>query len=211
MFKWLFPLALCSVLLIPSVQADEESDAEAKRQELYRRKAEKKGELNGSEWEIQLKPQYAAAEGDYPSSDTLTFQDGQVRSKYLSEKGFTPTNYTITVKDEDRPTVWETMQTSQDKEEGIAFWRGQWMGEDMTGSFVLRQPEKPNKDYYFTSSSTFRIPPTSTGESAAEETVSRNASGWLGQKSTALVSREDGRKAAVLTPPKPKKKSFFWG
>lgn len=211
MFKWLFPLALCSVLLIPSVHADEESDAEAKKQELYKRREEKKEELNGSRWSVDIKAQ-SYSQGNYPASDTLVFQDGQFRSEYLTQQGFTSTNYTLTVKAEDRPTIWETMQSHQDKDEGIAFWRGQWMDEDMTGSLVIRRPEKPNEDYYFTSSGTHRIPPTSTGESAAEETISGDASGGLwGQKSTVLVSREGGQKAAALIPPKPKKKSFLWG
>ncbi len=126
---------------------------------------EKKAELNGTSWDIEIRSQ--SGKGGLSGPDQLVFQDGRFSSKNASKLGFPPTNYTLTVhEDEKNPTTWETMQISE--KEGIAFWRGEWQKDTMSG-VITRQLKKGNEDYYFSSSKKENISPTSVKESEGEK------------------------------------------
>ena len=170
---------------------------EEERLEQVKRVEAKKAELNGSEWQIDTKSA-SGGKGFLPGTDTLIFQNGQFSSKFFSEKGFSPTNYTLTVPEsEEAATIWETMQTSPKGE--IVFWRGEWREKGMAGT-VVRQLEKGNEDYYFSSTGMKKIPPTSSEEK--EEVTSEE-------------EPLDVLSSTPVTPPtrteedKPKKKSWF--
>ncbi len=182
-------------------------DAEAdKRAEMRKKIEEKKAELNGSSWEIQIKSQ--GGKGSLEGADTLTFQDGKFSSEILSKKNYAPTNYTLTTQ-EDGPTVWETMQTSE--KDGITFWRGEWQKETMSG-VITRQLEKGSEDYYFSSSAMKSIPPTST--KTEEEAQTSEISGSLPAVSddvtSILVSKTAEPEAPKAEEPQKVKEKSSW-
>lgn len=134
------------------------ADEEKKRQEMRKKIEEKKAELNGTSWKIQVGSQ--SGKGDLMGSDDLTFQDEKFISKKLQKRGFPATNYTLTVQTSGS-TVWETMQTSA--KEGVAFWRGEWLEDSMSG-VINRQLEEGNEEYYFSSAGMSEIPDSSAEE-----------------------------------------------
>lgn len=115
---------------------------------------EKKAELNGSSWDVNIGSQ--SKKGDFVGPDTLVFQNDKFRSEKSGKKDYKSTNYTLTVQ-EQGPTIWETMQTSKKGE--VCFWRGEWKENVMTG-IISRQLEKGSEEYYFTSSGRKDIPKT---------------------------------------------------
>lgn len=142
-------------------------DEEARQEKLRKLTEAKKVEVNGTQWEIQIKA--SGGKGTLPDQDVLTFQDGKVSSAHFSENGFSPTNYTLTVEQEEGPTVWETMQTSE--KGGITFWRGEWKDDVMSG-IISRQLEKGSEEYSFSSSKKKGISPTSSEEKSEEAAAS---------------------------------------
>src|SRR3989338_7888538 len=149
-FWWWWPVLIVCVVgvLGQSVEAKKEEDkAEEERLEMRKKIEEKRSELNGSRWEITIKPQ--AGKGSLPGSDTLTFQDLKFTSKNTAKMNFPSTNYTLTLQ-EGGPTIWETMQTGLDREkDGVIFWRGEWKDDVMAG-VIVRQLEAGSEDYSFT-------------------------------------------------------------
>lgn len=127
--------------------------------------AAKKAELNDHEWEVKLT---AAGDKDKTSSDTLVFKEQMFESKSLTDKGYKPTNYTVSLQ-EGGPTVWETMQ-STDKGEPV-FWRGEWEGESMRGVMSKQVGEGKNEDYYFSSVASKVIEKVVEPEPVKEEVV----------------------------------------
>ncbi len=129
--------------------------ADAKREAMIKKIEEKKKELNGSEWKGILPPSDLKSKAE---DDVLTFQNSQVRSKAFSERGFSPTNYTVSLPEGDEMAVWETMQTSA--KEGVVFIRGEWKADNMHG-IVSEQMEggKSSKDYNFKTTSKASIKP----------------------------------------------------
>lgn len=185
---------LCVLSLYTGLAYAKSSDGEAaekKRLEMRKKIEEKKAELNGSSWEIELRSQVGKA--TLPPKDTLTFQDQQFISKNLSAKGFTATNYTLTVQ-ENGPTVWETMQTSP---KGlITFWRGEWLEGSMSGVINRRIEDDKTEEYSFTSSQKASIPPSSKAAEEASVQPSDNS----GESSNLQTSSalEDTREKSVL-------------
>jgi hypothetical protein len=112
--------------------------------------------LNNTEWEIELSP--LSGKGR-KQSDIITFSNNQVSSKDLVRRGFSATNYTLTIQD-DGKVVWETMQTSE--KSGIAFWRGELDVniEKMHGILSHRIDDKRTRDYSFVSVSKKAIEPS---------------------------------------------------
>lgn len=140
--------------------------AEKKRAELRKKIEAKKKEINGGEWQVTLKSM--SGKGAMDGSDVLTFQNNVFRSQSASKLGFTPTNYTLTVSEfEEGPTVWETMQTGGKGE--VMFWRGEWLGKNMTGVITRQLEEGKTEEYSFSSSSMKEIPETSESEEPAQE------------------------------------------
>lgn len=138
------------------------TDEEA-RNALRKRILEKKDELNGSSWKIDIKSQ--SGKGDFLGPDTLTFQNEKFRSAAGEKIGYNSTNYTLTVQENEGPTIWETMQTSKDGE--VTFWRGEWKEDTMSG-VISRQLKEQTEDYYFSSVGKEIVP--KTVEEKVEET-----------------------------------------
>jgi hypothetical protein len=126
--------------------------AEAKRALIEK----KRKLLNNTEWEIELSP--LSGKGR-KQSDIITFNNNQVSSKDLVRRGFSATNYTLTILD-DGKVVWETMQTSE--KSGIVFWRGEldMNIEEMHGILSHRIDDKRSRDYSFLSISKKAIVPS---------------------------------------------------
>ena len=117
-----------------------------------------KADLNGSSWEITLAPTDGKGK---ELRDELIFQNNQISLKGFSDKGFKPTNYTITpTAIEGNPAVWETMQTSD--KDGLLFVRGEWKEkEQVMHGIISRQKEgEPSTDYNFTSQAKVTLEPS---------------------------------------------------
>ncbi len=152
----------------PSVSAATPAPAQksASREEMKKKVGEKKKELNGSEWEVAL-----TTGGKEAGKDTLTFQNGQIASKMLADKGYPASNYTISVPEGADMATWETMQTHP--KAGVVFIRGEWKEGVMRGVISEQIEEGKTKDYNFSSAAKTAIPPTTEKpkeEVKAEET-----------------------------------------
>ncbi len=110
--------------------------------------AKKKAELNGKEWNIELRPSGASGK-IRPETDVISFAEDKVVSKALSGSGFAATNFSTRL-EEDGTVVWETMQVSE--KAGTAFWRGD-IGPDgiMRGVLSKRDAKGNIKDFNFAS------------------------------------------------------------
>ncbi len=151
----------------PPVQKRTEAE-EKKLIEKRKRIVDKKTDLNGSSWDIS----YIASSDPKQKGkkDLLTFQNGQFNSKSLMDRGFTWTNYTISVPNEESElAVWETMQTGK---EGIVFIHGEWTKDKMTGN-ITEQLDGGKKvvEHSFSTTNRVAIPP-STEEAAVSEGAS---------------------------------------
>jgi hypothetical protein len=138
------------------VKTDLSKDAKKKKIE------EKKKELNGSRWDIALT---ASGPGGKTEDEELYFQDGKVSFKGFSEAGFGASNYTISMAEGSETGVWETMQTGSKNQ--VLFVRGEWKDEQMTGIVSHQnpdEPEKPAKDYTFTTKKRMAIAPVSAAK-----------------------------------------------
>ena len=143
---WITILAV-GLALGGNIEAKEDK-SEAKRREAVKAAKE---ELNNTTWEIELKKTGQGNAKKKVIKDTLRFIDNTIQSDMLVSEGFPPTNFTVRIKREEI-VIWETMQTSEDKD--IAFWRGE-MREDglMRGvlSRHLNDKAKTVQDYVFVS------------------------------------------------------------
>ncbi len=157
-----------------SKKADKSApSAQTSHDEIKKKIEEKKKELNGSEWEVDV-----TSGGKSIGKDTFTFQNSQVTCKTLSEKGYPATNYTVSIPDGGEMGTWETMQTSS--KGAVMFIRAEWKEGVMRG-VMSEQIEGGSKDYNFASVSKTEVPPTTekkkeeepakTQEQAAAETA----------------------------------------
>ncbi len=189
-----------STVTAPSAKKDPAADA--KREEMIKMIEKKKVDLNGTEWKVTLTP---ADHKEKAEEDVLTFQNGQVVSKNFLERGFTATNYTISIPEGSDIGVWETMQTSSNSKEGVIFIRGEWKDDQMRG-IVSQQVEggKSSKDYNFKTTSKAKVSPSTTkSEDKKTETGQSNAAEGDVQEDTqktaastnALVSLESSSDA----------------
>lgn len=106
--------------------------------------------LGGTTWDINLTQMTPDKKKD-KFNDILTFSEGRISSEKLSNEDFGATNFTVRIKGEDI-IIWETMQTSADKEKGVAFWRGEIRKEGvMRGVLSWHIKENKVKDYSFKS------------------------------------------------------------
>lgn len=174
---------------------------EQKVRDAYRKTVAKSREdLNGTQWSVTL---VSPDPAEKPVEDVLTFQNHQVGSKVFAARGFSTTNYTITVRDGADGAVWETMQSSP--KEGNIFIRGQWKANEMTGSVIQQLEGGKTKEYYFTTSTRVAVPVRSgssapiQAEASETETAAPGATG-------VLVS---GEKSAEQAPAKKKKMFGF--
>lgn len=152
-----FFVSAVSVSILFAKSKDETQPSNNKGDALRQKTQAMKAELNGSEWKVKLVPSNPKEKTE---EDTLTFQNGQIKSKILSDRGFNATNYTVTVSDSDGPAVWETMQTSTKEKEGVVFIRGEWKGSQMRGVFSQQIAEGQTRDYNFSTESKVAVAPT---------------------------------------------------
>ena len=124
-------------------------------------KETKRKQLNNTEWEIELTT-FGDPKRKRTETDILTFQNNQVSSASLSKQGYSPTNYTPNLQD-DETFVWETMQTAA--KGGVAFWRGEIDAnmEKMQGILSHHVSDKKTNDYTFQSVNK-RVIPSSAQE-----------------------------------------------
>jgi len=129
-------------------KALEEAERQAKIQNFSEQIMEK---LDKDQWQIYLRLQNPPKDKKTKTlqNDLLTFSKGTVLSKFLSESGFSNSNFTLTVR-EDGVAVWETMQ--RDSSDNLAFWRGELNvnGEVMYGVLGRHSSKGERQDYTFT-------------------------------------------------------------
>ncbi len=108
---------------------------------------EKRRQLNNTEWEVEL---VLLDVKKRKQTDIITFKNNQIVSANFLQRGFSSTNYTLTVQKNGR-VIWETMQTS--RKTGIAFWRGEIdvNMEKMQGILSHHIDGKKAQDYSFMS------------------------------------------------------------
>ena len=99
-----------------------------------KRQEEMLAALNGSSWELELRPFEAGEKKPKILKDTVTFKGATVTSERLGKLGYGSSNFSLNVK-EDGTATWETMQSKAG--EGTAFWRGEVDKDKMRG--VLSQ------------------------------------------------------------------------
>ena len=146
------------------VQAKDDAAAAEKKAEMKKMVEERKAELNGSEWKVKMTSNDPAVK---PDDDLLTFQNTQIKSKLLTDRGFVPTNYTVTVEPGNEWAVWETMQTSA--KEGVVFIRGEWLKDQMRGVISQQMEGGKTRDYNFTTVGKVAVPPTTPKPVKKEE------------------------------------------
>jgi hypothetical protein len=103
--------------------------------------------LNGTSWDIQLKPAFGASAG-MPVADTLVFDRNgkRVMSGQLTQAGFP--DAPITMKRQDGGAVfWETLQVGPGGE--TVTWRGEWAGQVMHGVMARQRPGEPDATFRF--------------------------------------------------------------
>ncbi|HOW42458.1 MAG TPA: hypothetical protein P5110_03315 [Candidatus Omnitrophota bacterium] len=133
-------------------KTDKAAEAALKqKKEQIQRKA---GELNNTEWQIELTPLSGKGKKE---TDVVTFSNNQVVIGNYLKKGFVATNYTVSIQD-DGTGVWETMQSSE--KAGTAFWRGEMdkTMQVMRGILSYQVDDKTKHDYSFISTARKSIP-----------------------------------------------------
>ncbi len=104
-------------------------------------------DLDGTEWTIELKgPKDTTV--SYPPYDKIFFDQGKISSPYFAGKGFSGSNYTLTIKDRGR-MIWETMQANGSG--GVLVWRADIDAGRMQGTLSLREAGKPSQEFSFVS------------------------------------------------------------
>jgi hypothetical protein len=126
--------------------------------DLKRRRAlleRKRGLLNNTEWDVAMNP--LSGKGK-TLKDIIVFSEGKVLARSLLEEGFTPTNYSLHLKDTGA-VVWETMQT---KGEEVVFFKGELPAnmDTMNGVISFQRLEGP-QNYSFSSTEKKALTPES--------------------------------------------------
>jgi hypothetical protein len=127
--------------------------------------SKKKMELEGTVWAIDIKPMSGKGKAE---KDTLNFADDKISSKNMEGRGFTATNYSMRILEDDETYTWETMQVSE--KDGTAFWRGD-IGSDgiMRGVMTIRDKKNRTSDYNFYSLNETKAAPVSAPVPVAVE------------------------------------------
>jgi len=102
-------------------------------------------DLDETKWELTIT--YVSAKSKKKSyTDILVFENKKVLSEDFEKSGYSPTNYSLTVKDDGR-TSFGTMQN---KGKETAFWKGA-INKDrtMTGSLHVQRSKGKATSYYF--------------------------------------------------------------
>ena len=129
--------------------SQEERELERKRDVI----GQKKEALNETEWDIDMS-RLSSPEQASTIKDTIVFTENKVLSKRLESQGFLPTNYTLSLKDDDK-VIWETMQTGEGQ---LVFFRGE-ISPDLSSMSGVISFQKPggSEDYSFSSTDKRKI------------------------------------------------------
>lgn len=101
-------------------------------------------DLNGTEWAVEMV--YVTSKGKKNTSDdTLLFADKKFISGDFDNKGYTPTNYSLTL-EEDGTTRFGTMQI---KGKETSFWKGKVKGDKIDGSVHTQFSNNTTSTTYF--------------------------------------------------------------
>jgi len=107
--------------------------------------AKKKEVLNNTEWDIEMFPLSGKGKS---LKDVIVFAENKVSAKSLEDRGFLPTNYTLSITEEGK-LIWETMQSKDDE---IVFFRGEISpGLESMSGVVSFQKLEGSQDYSFRS------------------------------------------------------------
>ncbi len=171
-----------------SKPAPEMSAADKEKLKVLRGRIDKaREELNGSSWQVSYKTN---APGAKIQKDIFTFQDSVFKSDLFLERGFTSTNYTVSMAAENSDKgIYETMLSSK---EGVVFLRGEWEKDNMSGR-ITEQLDGGKKilDYAFTTSARKAIPTTSKKEGDEDASAATDESlVAIKEGGSALVSKE---------------------
>ncbi|MBU4304522.1 MAG: hypothetical protein KJ893_02685 [Candidatus Omnitrophica bacterium] len=124
--------------------AKPESNKDKDRMKLLRE--QKRKQLNSSSWDVEIVPMSGAGK---KRKDVLIFEENRFSAEQFAKEGFKPTNYTLSVTDEEI-AVWETMQTAEEGK--MVFWRGEAAQDMQTMRGILSQqtPDGKSQDFSFT-------------------------------------------------------------
>lgn len=181
------------------VVAKRTSEEEKIITESRKRVAEKRLDLNGTSWGVVYT---VSSEPKMKNQkDTFVFQDNQFKSDLLAKRGFTSTNYTITVPPSETSEigVWETMQTGK---EGQIFIRGEWAKDQMSGR-ITEQLEGGKKvvEHSFTTRGREAIAPMTEKENKPTKNIDLpKIEGKPAPTGTALVSKEAEAEVTAFEP-----------
>jgi hypothetical protein len=182
----------------PAKPAPQMSEADKKKLKSLRERIEKaRAGLNGSSWQVSYQPSDSKGK---VVKDTFDFQDMVFKSKDLIDRGYSSTNYTVSMAGDDTElAIFETMLTSKD---GVAFVRGEWLKEQMSGR-IIEQLEGGKKvlEYSFTTSARKAIPPSSNRtDEKGEAALDGPKDSAPIQEGGALVSKESPAEVTPFVP-----------
>lgn len=164
---------------------------DAKREEMKKRLAELKEQLNGSEWEVQM------AQGGKPmGKDAFTFQNGKVTCKTLLDNGYPATNYTLSEPEGADMATWETMQTGSKGQ--VVFIRGEWRDEVMRGVMSEQLEDGKSRDWTFASLTKVEVPKETKEK---EEPKSEPSPVLTSEEAPAVAAFEPGTTDEVADKP----------
>jgi len=98
-------------------------------------------QIDKTKWSLQLTKMGSP---DDKHEDTLTIEGGRLSSEFLTDLGFSPSNFSLTVEDSGNVMV-ETMQRTENDQ--VAFWRGQVKDNSFWG-VMSRQNTKGETEAY---------------------------------------------------------------
>lgn len=105
---------------------------------------EKINGINETEWKVLLTPDHPKLK---PVEDVLSFRGHTVQMTYFEKKGYKPTNYTVTLEDEEGQAAnWETMKTHPEGGGKVVYLRGQWNGDRMSGVATEKNPDAKDQE-----------------------------------------------------------------
>jgi REP element-mobilizing transposase RayT len=102
-------------------------------------------DLDNTEWKVKFISVDSDSKVVESFIDTLSFSNGKFVSAKFSQKGFNPTNYSVT--QEKNRIIWETIQSKENKS---ISWRGEIEANKMRGVVSLRS-QNETQDFSFVS------------------------------------------------------------
>lgn len=101
-------------------------------------------DLDGTKWDLEI-TYFDVKNKKKTDKDTLIFAEKKIISEGHKRKGYEPTNYSVTAR-EDGVTTFGTMQTSQNE---TSFWQGEVLeDETIRGSLYVQDSKGVTKEYY---------------------------------------------------------------